>query len=225
MLRVGLTGELGSGKSTVARLLAERGAVVLSSDEMGRALMQPGQPVFEAIAARFGPAALAADGTLDRRELARLAFDPRNPRIDELNAIVHPAVIAAQECRIAGIAKDQPDAIIVIESALIFTTKHGGDDEPWRQRFDRIVVVTAPDAVKIARFVERVANGRPLSGTERAALQTDAQQRLAAQRLPAGAISSCLEIENAGDLAALEKRTDEVFRRLNGDGKRQGEVR
>ena len=75
MLRVGLTGDLGSGKSTVARMFAERGAVVLSSDEMGRAMMQPGEAVYTAIAERFGKGVVAPDGSLDRRELARLVFD------------------------------------------------------------------------------------------------------------------------------------------------------
>ncbi len=91
MLRVGLTGELGSGKSTVARMLAERGAVVLSSDEMGRALMQPGQPVYAQIVATFGNEVIAADGSLDRKKLAALAFDAKQPRVEELNALVHPA--------------------------------------------------------------------------------------------------------------------------------------
>ena len=96
MLRVGLTGDLGSGKSTVARMLAERGAVVLSSDEMGRALMQPGERPYAQIIAAFGSGIVAADGSLDRRKLAALAFDARNPRVDELNAIIHPAVIEIQ---------------------------------------------------------------------------------------------------------------------------------
>jgi len=103
MLRVGLTGDLGSGKSTVGRMLAERGAVVLSSDEMGRELMQPGQPVFAKIVAKFGAEMVAADGSLDRHKLATLAFDPAHPRVEELNAIVHPAVIDAQAKQIAEI--------------------------------------------------------------------------------------------------------------------------
>ena len=90
MLRVGLTGELGSGKSTVAHLLGQYGAVVLSSDEMGRALMQPGAPVFAAIADAFGPGVLASDGTLDRKALAALAFAPKHPRVEELNCLIHP---------------------------------------------------------------------------------------------------------------------------------------
>ena len=127
---------------------------------------------------------------------------------------MHPAVLAEQERRIAGIAKDHPEAIVVVESALIFTTRHGGGGEPWRNRFDQIIVVTAPDEVKIDRFVERVAAGRSLREADRAALQADAQQRLAAQRIPAEATAACLKLENSGDLAMLEKRTDEIFRRL-----------
>src|ERR1700761_2076094 len=96
MLRVGLTGELGAGKSTVARMLAERGAHVYSSDEMGRALMQPGQPVYDEIVAQFGPDVVRPEGSLDRGALARMAFDPARPRVEELNAIVHPAVLAVQ---------------------------------------------------------------------------------------------------------------------------------
>ena len=80
MLRVGLTGDLGSGKSTAARMLAERGAVVLSSDEMGRALMQPGQPAYAQIVAAFGSEVVAADGSLDRAKLAALAFDAKQPQ-------------------------------------------------------------------------------------------------------------------------------------------------
>ena len=74
MLRVGLTGDLGSGKSTVAGMLAERGAVIFASDEMARAMMQPGHAVYDAIVAQFGDGVVLPDGSLDRRELARLAF-------------------------------------------------------------------------------------------------------------------------------------------------------
>ena len=214
MLRVGLTGELGSGKSTVARLLAERGAVVLSSDEMGRAMMQPGESVFHAILEHFGPSILAADGTLDRHKLAQLAFDPAHPRVEELNALVHPAVLAAQERRIAALAREQPDAIVVVESALIFTTKHAGGSEPWRNRFDRLVVVTAPEAAKIARFVARSAAATALSEPERLALAREAEARLRTQRLPSPLPDDCLVISNAGDLEALAEATGNIWRTL-----------
>jgi dephospho-CoA kinase len=214
MLRVGLTGELGSGKSTVARLLAERGAVVLSSDEIGRNMMQPGEAVYQQVVEHFGPAVVQPDGTLDRRRLAALAFDPQRPRIEELNAIVHPAVLAEQERRLALLARTQPHAIVIIESALIFTTQHAGAGTPWRTRFDRILLVTAPDPVKVQRYLERVARGRALSAQERAELEADAHARLAAQRISAELAATCITIENAGDLAALSRRAAVVFRDL-----------
>ena len=180
MLRVGLTGELGSGKSTVARLLGELGAVVLSSDEIGRALMQPGQAVYRAIVDRFGPGVVLPDGQLDRPGLARLAFDPEHPRVEELNAMVHPAVIAAQERELAALGQSSPCAIVVVESALLLTTRHAGGDEPWRRRFDCIVVVSAPEELQIQRFLERATLGQPPAPEQRAALRRDAETRLAA---------------------------------------------
>jgi dephospho-CoA kinase len=213
MLRVGLTGELGSGKSTVARLLAGHGAVILSSDEIGRAMMQPGEAVYQAIVDRFGPEIVLPGGQLDRPALARLAFDPANPRVEELNAIVHPAVLAEQERRIAEITVTQPDAIVVIESALIFTTKHAGGDEPWRQRFDCIVLVTAPDELKVERYLHRMAGSQQLSPSGKAQLERDARLRLAAQRIPDQG-HRVIQIENTGDLFTLANRTEEVFRDL-----------
>ena len=95
MLRVALTGGLGSGKSTVAAILRDLGTEVMEADTVGRALMTPGQPVYDQIVRTFGPDVVLPDGTLNRRRLAELSF--RDGRIDELNAIVHPAVIAEQQ--------------------------------------------------------------------------------------------------------------------------------
>ena len=206
MLRVGLTGDLGSGKSTVARMLAERGAFVLSSDEMGKAMMQPGQPVFDQIVATFGKEVVAADGTLDRHRLAILAFDRVQPRVDELNAIVHPAVIEAQSKYLAELARTNPNAIVVVESALIFSTTHTPEGT-WRNRFDRILLVEAPESEKIARFSDRIAAGRELSRAERAAIEADAQRRLAVQHTSAYA-GDCLVLHNDGDIEFLERQVD-----------------
>ena len=208
MLRVGLTGELGSGKSTVAQMLAAHGAVVLSSDEMGRAMMQPGQPVFAQIVERFGPTILNPDGTLNRHALAHLAFDSKDPRIEELNAIIHPAVIAAQAEKVAEIARVQPHAIIVVESALIFSTKHTPQGS-WRSRFDCIVLVTAPDEVKIDRFIQRSA-----PGSSEAHLRDDGRRRLEAQRANVPHDIPCYKIENDGSLADLEAGVDALWRQL-----------
>lgn len=189
MLRVGLTGGLGAGKSTVARMLAARGAIVLESDALGRELMQPGEPMFAAIVACFGSGVLRVDGTLDRAALARLAFD--DGRVEELNAIVHPAVIALQEDSIAAMPSD---AIVVIESALIFETMHGGE-EGWRTRFDKIVLVTAPEKVKIARFVERSGSMEATRG----GLEAEARRRLAAQMPDAAKVAFCDYVLSNGD--------------------------
>jgi dephospho-CoA kinase len=213
MLRVGLTGDLGSGKSTVARMLAERGAVVMSSDELARAMMQPGEPVYNEIVKRFGPGVVAADGGLDRRELARMAFDAVQPRVEELNAIVHPAVIAAQAERIAELERTQPGAMVVVESALVFSAKAGG--EPWRERFDCVVVVRAAEALKVERFVERMAAGRELSAQERGVLEADARKRLALQH-KTGTPKGCLVVDNDGSVEALRAKVHELMERLRG---------
>lgn len=213
MLRVGLTGELGSGKSTLAHMLGERGAVVLSSDEMARAMMQPGEPVYAQIVALFGSGVLQPDGSLDRKALAHLAFDPRHPRAEELNAIVHPAVIAEQARQIAAIAKIQPHAIIVVESALIFSTRYAPRGA-WHERFDCIVLVTADEETKIARFLERMANGRVLPAEERVSLQADARQRLAQQRIAQQNASQCLELHNNGSLTELKQQVESLWQRL-----------
>src|SRR5580692_8091310 len=115
MLRGGLTGGLSSGKSTVAAFLRELGANVIESDELGRALMEPGQQVFSSIVERFGPEVVSPDGRLNRARLAEFAF--KGGRIHELNAIVHPAVIAAQRQWMKEIFKRDPAAVAVIESA------------------------------------------------------------------------------------------------------------
>ena len=212
MLRVGLTGDLGSGKSTVARMFAERGAVVLSSEEMGRAMMQPGEAVYAAILERFGRGVVAPDGSLDRRELARLVFD--EGCAEELNAIVHPAVIGEQARLIGEIARTKPDAIVVVESALIFTTKHAPDGEPWSKRFDRLLLVTAPEAEKISRYVERVAGWRTLSAEERGSLEADARKRLAMQAVNEEHAAECLVICNDEGLEALEQKVEAVWSQL-----------
>ena len=182
MLRVALTGGLGSGKSAAARRFAELGAQVLYADEIGRELMQPGQEVYAQIVAKFGPQVVTEDGagaeTLDRAMLARIAFG--DGRIEELNAIVHPATIASQAAMIEQIAERDPGAVVIVESALIFETKYGGEDG-WHRRFDKIILVRAAEELKIARFVARASSSRTLNEKARGALEAEARRRLAQQ--------------------------------------------
>jgi dephospho-CoA kinase len=193
-------------------MLAERGAIVFSSDEMGRAMMQPGQPVYAAIVAQFGPSVVLPGGSLDRSELARLAFTEK--RVEELNAIVHPAVIAEQARLIAEIAETQPQAIVVVESALIFSTKHKAEGQSWHERFDEILLVTAPEKVKIGRFIERITGDRSPTPEELTTLEVDARRRLKAQRSSTAQEQDCIVIRNNGDVSALEARVTDVWRAL-----------
>jgi dephospho-CoA kinase len=214
MLRVGLTGGLGSGKSTAARLFAALGAHVLQSDAIGRELMEPGQAVYAAIAGHFGDGVVLADGRLDRGKLARIAF--AEGRVEELNAIVHPAVIAREAELSEEIRARDARAVVMVESALIFETKYGGSHGAagarWQNRFDRIVLVTAPEEVKIARFVARSAAGEVLSEERRAELEEEARRRIA-QQIPDEQKSALCDyvLTNGGALTELEWQVDQLW--------------
>jgi dephospho-CoA kinase len=216
MLRVGLTGGLGSGKSTVAQMFAAHGVHVISADEVGRKLMQPGEAVYQRIIDHFGPEVVQADGTLNRRLLAELAF--RQGRLDELNRIVHPPVIAAQEKWMEDISALDPHAIAMIESALIFEagkTGEAGTVPGWRDRFDRIVLVTAPDEVKVRRFLDRITAGVEMDPARRSVLEQDARSRLAAQIPDSEKIPlSNYVVDNSRSLAETQRQVDAVFTEL-----------
>ena len=220
MLRVGLTGGIGSGKSTVAGYLRELGAEVSESDEMGRALMEPGRAAFAEIVRAFGPEVVRGDGMLDRARLAEMAF--RGGRLDELNDIVHPAVIEAQQRWASEVFRRDPAAVAVVVSALIFEVERNararGEKESmladWRRRIDRVVVVTAPDEVKIARYADRLAS----AGAGRDAAEADARSRLAHQiGDDIKAAKADYVLENSGDLASLKAQTVQLWQRLTAE--------
>jgi dephospho-CoA kinase len=209
MLRVGLTGGLGSGKSTVAGLFAALGAHVLSADEIGRALMQSGEAVHAAIVDHFGLGVVSADGRLNRAELARLAF--AEGRVEELNAIVHPATIARQEELAATIALEEKNAVVIVESALIFETKYGGENG-WRKRFDKLVLVAAPEEIKIARFVARCSGGAEITDAKRRELEAEARRRLDQQIGDEQKAALCdYVLTNSGALAELQWQVDRLW--------------
>jgi dephospho-CoA kinase len=225
MLRVGLTGGLGSGKSTAAKLFAALGAHVLNADAIGRELMEPGQAVHAAIVAHFGQGVVRPDGSLDRKALAQIAF--ADGRVEELNAIVHPAVIARQAELTEEIFVRDARAVVMVESALIFETNYGetsvgrsnsgvaserGRGARWQNRFDRIILVTAPEEVKIARFVARSGAGREMTPERRAELEAEARRRLA-QQIPDEQKSSLCDyvLSNGGALTELEWQVDQLW--------------
>jgi dephospho-CoA kinase len=217
MLRVGLTGGLGSGKSTVAAHLRHLGAQVVEADELGRSLMEPGQAVYAEIVRVFGPDVVGADGRLNRALLADLAF--KGGRLQELNEIVHPAVIDAQQQWMDKVFERDPAAVAVVESALIFEVERDaiarGESESvladWRQRFDRIIVLTAPDELKIARYAARISP----DGAGRETAAADARIRLARQ-IPDDekAARADYVLENTGDVAGLRAQVESLWKRL-----------
>jgi dephospho-CoA kinase len=220
MLRVGLTGGLGSGKSTVADCLRELGAEVIEADDLGRALMEPGQPVYAEIVRVFGPEVVNPDGHLNRARLAEQAF--RGGRVKELNSIVHPAVIATQRRWMEEVFVRNPAAVAVVVSALIFEVTRDararGDQEKllagWRRRIDRIVVVTASDEIKIARYAARLGS----SGISREAAEADARARLAHQIPDAEKVAgSDYVIENNGDISTLRLQAEELWQSLKAE--------
>jgi len=217
MLRVGLTGGLGSGKSTVAQMLRELGAHIIESDELGRTIMEPGHAAFNEIVRVFGPEVLTPDGRLNRPRLAELAF--KDGRVKELNAIIHPAVIEAQRKWMDQLFAADPTAVAVVVSALIFEVERDARASrdanevhaELRKRIDRIILVIASDDDKIARYVARVDP----AGADPERTVADARSRLAHQIPDADkAPRADYVIENNGNIAALHAQVEDLWTRL-----------
>lgn len=164
MLKVGLTGGIASGKSIVGEMFVALGAHLAQADRIAHQLMLPGEPVYNQVVGHFGRAILNRDGSVNRAELAKLAFGSASPaaatsnstattspapsRIEELNRIVHPAVLRAQEEWMQAVGRSNPQAIAIVEAALII-------EAGAAIQFDRLIVVTCSDEQRIARFAAR----------------------------------------------------------------------
>jgi dephospho-CoA kinase len=194
VLRVGLTGGIGTGKSEVARLLAARGAVVVDSDALAREAVALGSDGLAEVITVFGPSVLAPDGSLDRAALAVLVFADRAARA-RLEAVVHPRVRALAEAATAAAGQD---AVVVQDVPLLVEAGLAGD-------YDVVVVVTAPEETRVRRLVG-----------QRAMSESDARARIAAQASDAQRLAVAdLVVANDGTLAELEARVDEVWKELS----------
>ncbi|HVU91270.1 MAG TPA: dephospho-CoA kinase [Jatrophihabitans sp.] len=195
-MRVGLTGGVGAGKSTVARLLAGHGAVVIDADAIAREVVEPGTPGLAAVVAEFGPDVLTADGALDRPKLAGLVFADEGRRA-ALNAIVHPLVGARTAELMAAVP---PGAVVVYDVPLLV-------ENGLAAGFDLVVVVQASLAVRLERLAGR---GMP---------EADARNRIAAQATDEQrrAVADVV-IDNDGTLAELRARVDEAWSRIAASG-------
>ena len=191
--RIALTGGIASGKSAVADLLAERGAVIIDADVLARAVVEPGTPGLAAIVERFGAAVLAADGSLDRPALGRIIFADPDARAD-LEAITHPAIRA----RARALRAAAPEGSVVIDVIPLLVEAGLADG------FDTVIVVDADPDTQLRRLCAR--NG--FSAQE-------AGQRLAAQASRADRLAVAdLVVPNTGDLADLGREVDALWRRL-----------
>jgi len=199
MLKVGLTGGVACGKSTIGQMLVARGAHLIRADDIAHQLMQPGQPVYERVVEHFGRGVLRQDGTIDRPKLAQVAFG--GGRIEELNRLVHPAVIDYQDRWMDDTGAKHPDAVVIVEAALILEAGVQG-------RFDKLIVVTCRGDQKSERFAGRqqLALAEATAEVDRrsAAQIGDEQKARAADFI----------IDNSGDLWAAEQQVDALWPEL-----------
>jgi len=196
-VNVGLTGGLGSGKSTVAALLGEHGAVIIDADVVAREVVRAGTPGFAAVVARFGPDVVGRDGELDRAALARIVFAD-GAALDELNAILHP-LVGSRSAELA--AAVPPGAVVVHDIPLL--AENGLAD-----RFDTVVVVEADREIRLARLAERGLT-RAEAEARMAAQATDEQRRAIADEI----------VRNDGDLDSLARQIDRLWDRLLGSAR------
>ncbi|MFL5609017.1 MAG: dephospho-CoA kinase [Gemmatimonadaceae bacterium] len=195
MLLIGLTGNIGSGKSTVAQLLSERGATIIDADVLARRAVEPGTSAYSAIVERWGTSILAADGSIDRTALRRIVFS-EPLELEQLNTIVHPEV---ERMRIVLVeqARQRGDRLVVCDIPLLF-------ERNLTAGYDRIVLVDAPRPVRLERLVR-----------ERGLRETEAMEMIVAQ-MPAELKRARADyvIDNVGTLTQLDQRVTEVWSAL-----------
>ncbi|WEB43164.1 dephospho-CoA kinase [Streptomyces yunnanensis] len=195
MVKVGLTGGIGAGKSEVSRLLASYGAVIVDADKIAREVVEPGTPGLAAVVEEFGAEVLAADGTLDRPKLGALVFSDQE-KLKALNAIVHP-LVGTRSAELEASAG--PDAVVVHDVPLL--TENG-----LAPLYDLVVVVDATPQTQLDRLV-RLRGMAEDEVRRRMAAQATREERLAI---------ADLVIDNDGPLEALEPQVREVWERLRG---------
>ena len=205
MLMVGLTGGIGSGKSTVASLLAKRGAIVIDADAIAREVVEPGMPALEKLVERFGPEILHPDGSLDRPKLGGIAFVNAETQKD-LEAITHPAIGALFLQRVADAP---PGSVVIHDVPLLVESKRGFE-------YAAVIVVEAPLDVRLDRLESR---GVP---------RDDARRRIELQASDEDRRKvATWVVDNSGDLDALQRRIDDIWpelERMAADAEGDGEA-
>lgn len=204
MLKVGLTGGIASGKSSVGAMLVALGAHLVQADEIARSLMQPGEAVYSDVVREFGPDVLHPDGTINRMRLAEAAFSaPKDgrPRIEELNKFVHPAVVEKQDQWMKDVGRQDPEAIAIVEAALILEASAA-------DHFDCLIVVTCQPEQRAERWARR-------AGVDLETAKKEVGRRMAAQFSEEVKVKAAdYIIDNSGPLQQTSQRVGEVFAEL-----------
>lgn len=195
---IGLTGGIGTGKSTVARLIAARGVPVIDADTLAREAVEPGRPGLAAIAAAW-PDAIAPDGRLDRARLGRIVFADTAERA-RLEAMLHPRIAELADARVRALARAGHHLAFYEASLLVETGRY--------REMDGLVVVDAPESERIARVMRRDGLTAADVGARLAAQAPVAQKRLVATAI----------IDNGGDLTSLSRQVDELLADLSREG-------
>jgi dephospho-CoA kinase len=204
VLKVGLTGGVACGKSTILAMFERRGAFIIRADEIAHELMRPGQPVYDKVVAAFGNGILESDKTISRPRLAELAFG--NDRIPELNALVHPEVIRYQEEWLEHVRWREKHAIAIVEAALMIEANA-------HKSLDKLIVVTCSDKERIRRFQLR-------TGLDEDSARVEVERRMKNQ-LPESEKIKIADyvIDNSGDFEFAERQVGPIW-----DGLRQDEA-
>jgi len=227
MLKVGLTGAIASGKSVVGEMFVALGAHLVQADRIAHSLMQPGEAVYKEVVRHFGRDILNPDGSINRSKLAELAFgasllssNPAGPnharpddtspvstppaRVEELNRIVHPAVLRSQEEWMNEIARHDPHAVAIVEAALIL-------EAGAAKQFDRLIVVKISEEQRIARFAAR-------QKLNLEAARNEVTRRMAAQLPEAEKIKAATYIiDNSATLDQTRAQVREVWEKLRAE--------
>jgi dephospho-CoA kinase len=208
MLKVGLTGGIASGKSVVGEMLVALGAHLVQADRIAHELMLPGQSVYNEVVRHFGGGILNPDLSVNRAKLAEAAFGSAtaaaSSRIQELNRIVHPAVLRSQEEWMEEVGRHDPRAVAIVEAALIIEAGAAKD-------FDRLIVVTCSDEQRVARFAARHKLAIE-------AARKEVERRMAAQLPEAEKVRAAdYVIDNSGSLDQTREQVRELWEKLSAE--------
>jgi dephospho-CoA kinase len=197
VLRVGLTGGIASGKTTVSEMFQNAGAIVIDADRIARQVVAPGLPAWRAITALFGEAVLAPDGTLDRGILGEKVFNDSSLR-HQLEAIVHPHVRAQMDVEVKRLEQTAPHAVVILDVPLLLETR-------MEQGLAEVIVVYVPRQVQLQRLMQRNGLDRDQAG-----VRIDAQISMQEKRRRATIV-----IDNSGDRAHTQRQALAVYRDLS----------